>query len=83
MKPTHVTINDERTYRLGQVRSSGSRGLEADCHDMQDGLVHRVCYWAEHLACGSIVKTSGDTLHFHGPGQAKAREAARRERDAS
>lgn len=82
MKPTHVTINDDRTYRIGRIHNSGSRGLEAECLGLKDNLVHRMCYWAEHLAYGSTVKTHGDTLHFHGPGQAKAREARRRSDDA-
>jgi hypothetical protein len=75
MKPTHVTINGTSTYRLGRIHRSGSRGREAECLDMDDGLVRRMCYWSEHLAYGSTVKTHGDTLHFHGPGQAKARVA--------
>lgn len=74
MKPTHVTINNDRTYRIGAIRRSGS-GLQADCVGISDGLVHRVCFWARHLAYGSTVKTGGETLHFHGPGQAKARLA--------
>lgn len=82
MKPTHVTINNDRTYRLGKTRVSGSRGQERECLGMDDGLVHRLCYWSDHLSYGSTVKTGGDTLHYHGPGQAKAREARRRSDDA-
>ncbi|KPK74215.1 MAG: hypothetical protein AMJ84_00035 [Acidithiobacillales bacterium SM23_46] len=75
MKPTHVSISKGKgepatTWRLGNPLP----GQQIQCIG-DDGLVHRVCHWQSWFEVGTVVFTSGERHHFHGPGQAKHRRA--------
>lgn len=62
MLATHVTINNQYTYRLGQT---SSRDSKIACIG-KDGLVHRVCYWRTGgIPDGTRLHTSGEDLHYH------------------